>query len=199
MDICGHLMRECYQTREFKQPEPFTEYMPEKPVPITFDSKENKVNLRRCKKKKFYDASICRHLCSMSLVLKSKRTSSINKCDEICFELTRSSEASGKICPYQKYCPNGCPCKHYVCDKITENDQERIPVWDLGSKTTKEPEDVGMNIYERMKSIKREPETSFFNVKLHSFNQKNSSKEVFVKSGVLFPHERIRRYLIVKK
>ena len=161
-------------------------------APRKFDEKDNRVNLRRCKKNKFYDATVCRHLCSMTLVLKSKKTSQVNGCEKICFELTKSHESAGEICPYQKYCPNGCPCKHYVCDKITENDQERIPVWDLGSKTTEKPKDVDMNIYERMKSIKREQETASFNVHLHSFIQKNSSEDIYVKSGAIFSHERIR-------
>ena len=180
-------MRECYQTREFKQPEPVSRYEHEKLAPMTFDNKENKVNLRRCKKKQFYDASICRHLCSMSLVLKSKSTSPINKCEEICFELTKSSKSSGKICPYQKYCPNGCPCKHYACEKITDKDQVAIPVWDLESKTRKKGQHIDESIFQRREDLKRRPNSAGFNVKLYDYISKNF-EEVFVDQGALFPH-----------
>jgi len=182
-------MQKCYQTKEFKQPEPFLNHEQKKLEPLSFDNKENKVNLRRCKKKKFYDATICRHLCSISLVLKSTKTSQISSCEQICFELTKSHELAGEICPYENYCPNGCPCKHYMCEKMTDKDQEVIPVWDLNSKTDEEPEVVDVNIYERRKDLKRKPKTSRFNVMLHSYNHKNVSEEVFVKSDVLFPHE----------
>ena len=117
-DICGNFMQTCFETKEFKQPELVASHKPKNIKPLIFDEKDNSVNLRRCKKKQFYDASICRHLCSSSLVLKSKKLSPINSCEEICFELTRSSESSGEICPFQKYCPSGCPCKHYNCEKI---------------------------------------------------------------------------------
>ena len=130
-------MTKCFETKEFKQPEPIMKHQPGEPEPRIFDEKENKVNLRRCQKKKFYDAMLCRHLCSTSLVLKSTRTYPINSCDEICFGLTKSSGYAGAICPYQKYCANGCPCKFYSCEKISEKDQEVIPVWDLETKTSR--------------------------------------------------------------
>ena len=187
-------MQKCYQTREFKQPEHFLKQEQKTLDPLSFDEKENRVNLRRCKKKKFYDATICRHLCSVSLVLKSTKTAQINNCEKICFELTKSHEFAGEICPYQKYCPNGCPCKHYNCEKVTDKYQEVIPVWDLESKTDHEPEVVGFNIYERRKDLKRDPTTSRFNVLLHSYNQNNFSEEVFVKSDVFFPHKWIQNY-----
>ena len=76
-----------------------------------------------------------------------------------------------------------------MCEKMTDKDQEVIPVWDLNSKTDEEPEVVDVNIYERRRDLKRKPKTSRFNVMLHSYNHKNVSEEVFVKSDVLFPHE----------
>ena len=53
----------------------------------------------------------------------------------VCFELTQTHDAAGAICPYEKQCPEGCPCAHYQCEKII-NEQEYIPVWDLNKKTT---------------------------------------------------------------
>lgn len=194
MDICAILMEECKENKMFKQPEPVVLIEPKVQKPLIFDKQDNKVNLRRCEKKKFYDASVCRHLCSTTLVLKTKKNLPINNCEEICFELTRSSELAGEICPFQKYCPNGCPCENFVCDKISAKDQEVIPVWDLESKTDHEPEVVGFNIYERRKDLRRDPTTSRFNVLLHSYNQNNFSEEVFVKSDVLFPHKWIQNY-----
>ena len=119
---------------------------------------------------------ICRHLCSSSLVLKPKR-SIINSCEEICFELTKSSQLSGEICPYQKYCSNGCPCKYYVCDKTSVKDQEVIPVWDLQSRTNR-TEDIDFNIFNRRESLKRKPHTSGFNVTLYDFNSESGVRDM---------------------
>jgi len=186
-------MEECKEKKEFKQPEPVVLIEPKEHKPLIFDEKDNKVNLRRCQKKKFYDASVCRHLCSTTLVLKTKKTSPINNCEEICFELTRSSELAGEICPFQKYCPNGCPCKNYVCDKISFKDQEVIPVWDLESQTiisnSSDQTDLNSSIFQRRESLKRKVQTSGFNVRLYDYYSKNLSEEVFVKQGVLFPHD----------
>jgi len=99
MDICAILMEECKENKMFKQPEPVVLIEPKVQKPLIFDKQDNKVNLRRCEKKKFYDASVCRHLCSTTLVLKTKKNLPINNCEEICFELTRSSELAGEICP----------------------------------------------------------------------------------------------------
>ena len=196
MDFCGHLMRECHQKKEFMQPKAALKLQPDKNKELTFDEKENRVNLRRCQKKQFYDGTMCRHLCSSSLVLKSKRITSKSSCEEICFELTKSSESSGEICPYQKYCPNGCPCKHYDCEKLSKRDQENLPVWDLMSETSRKAEDTKTNvkIFERREDLKRLPETFGFNVLLYDYNSKNISDEVFIKSDALFPHERIKNY-----
>ena len=187
MEICAILMEECKEKKEFKQPEAVVLIEPKEHKPLIFDEKDNKVNLRRCQKKKFYDASVCRHLCSTTLVLKTKKTSPINNCEEMCFELTRSSELAGEICPFQKYCPNGCPCENYVCDKISAKDQEVIPVWDLESKTNRSHTDS--SIFQRREALGRKPHTFGFNVTLHDYNSENLSEEVFVKQDVLFPHE----------
>lgn len=190
MDLCGELVRQCYETREFKQPELVSKYEPQKTEPLIFNEKDNKVNLRRCKKKKFYDAMLCRHLCSTSLVLKSTTTTSIDNCEEICFELTKSSEFSGAICPYQKYCASGCPCKYYSCDKISEKDQEVIPVWDLESQTSRQPDDNNtmINIFDRRKSLWRQSHTFSFDVLLYDYS-KNTTGPVFVDRNALYPHE----------
>ena len=84
---------------------------------------------------KFYDQSICRHLCSRSLILESTRKTAISPCEKICFELTKSFAFAGLICPFEKYCIKGCPCEHYRCKKI-EFQQEKVPVWDLSKRKT---------------------------------------------------------------
>ena len=129
----------------------------------------------------------------------------INNCEEICFELTRSSE-SGKICPYQKYCPNGCPCKHYVCEKIRINDQQEVAVWDLESKTNdymgkgnKSLVNLDQNIFQRREELNREPKTFGFSVSLYDFSSTNSASQVFVEADVLYPHEWIKLIIFEKK
>ena len=81
-------------------------------------------------KKPREDRFICRHLCSQSLVLESTKNKAFNNCEEICFELTRSHNFAGEICPFEKYCKGGCPCPFYQCEKI-ENEKTLVPVWDL--------------------------------------------------------------------
>ena len=132
-DYCSSELYKCTSTRVFEQPEEFV--LPKRLVspPLLFTKKENDVNLRRCKKQNFYDARLCRHLCSTTLVLDTKTTADFSKCEMICFELTKTHTAAGQICPFEKYCPNGCPCKHYQCEKLI-NEQEFIPVWDLNDK-----------------------------------------------------------------
>ena len=128
MGLCGHLMKQCYETQEFTLPEPISLIKPEE---IEDDYKyDNQVNLRRCKKKKFLDQKVCRHLCSNTLILTSARTNPITPCESICFELTQSFDSAGDVCPTEKYCKNGCPCPFYNCEK-TDKDQKFIPVFDL--------------------------------------------------------------------
>lgn len=122
-------------TREFHQPEHFIQPLRRAEPQISFTDKENEINLRRCKKQKFYDQSICRHLCSRSLILESTRKTAISPCEKICFELTKSFAFAGLICPFEKYCIKGCPCEHYRCKKI-EFQQEKVPVWDLSKRKT---------------------------------------------------------------
>ena len=192
-EVCGHLMQKCFETKEFEQPEPVFKYKRKEQKPLVFDEKDNKINLRRCKKEKFYDASICRHLCSSSLVLKSRKSLPTNSCEDICFELTKSAKSAGEICPFQKYCPNGCPCQFYQCEKISGKEQEKIPVWDLYSQTERKmtEQEMKVNIFQRREALDRKPNTSGFNVMLHDFNSTNSS-EVFVQQDAIFPHERIK-------
>lgn len=130
MDLCGHLMKRCHQTQKFVLPEPVSLINPKETEQIEFSEEENKENLRRCKKKKFYDQKVCRHLCSNTLVLKSTRTHPITPCESICFELIRSSASAGDVCPSEKYCKKGCPCPFYKCEK-TDKDQKFIPVFNL--------------------------------------------------------------------
>ena len=201
MEICGQIMQQCLQTKEFIQPESVLKYKAEENAPQIFDENENKINQRRCMKKNFYDATICRHLCSTSLVLKSKKTTPSKTCEDICFELTRSSKSAAEICPYQKYCAKGCPCKHYVCEKNTEQDQKLIPVWDLESRTmiTKEEEDEfeywNSNIFQRNRYIDRLPSTSWFNASLYDFHSQSLSSEINIKQDDFFPHEWIINYV----
>ena len=130
MDYCGHLMKQCYETEEFFLPKPVSKIEHANDTHLVFSEEENDVNLRRCQKKQFYDQKICRHLCSETLVLESMRTKPISPCESICFELTRTAESSGQVCPSQKYCPLGCPCPHYECEK-TDSRQKFVPVFDL--------------------------------------------------------------------
>ena len=135
MDYCGHLMKKCHETGEFILPEPVSKIKHAKAEPEIFTEEENKVNLRRCQKKQFYDQNICRHLCSNTLVLESTKSHPISPCESTCFELTRSSKSAGEVCPTQKYCENGCPCPFYECEKI-DSRQKMIPVFDLETNST---------------------------------------------------------------
>ena len=130
MDYCGHLMKQCHATREFILPDAVSKIEHVKAAPLIFTDEENDVNLYRCQKKRFYDQKVCRHICSNTLVLKSTRTTSISPCESMCFELTKSSEAAGEVCPFQKYCQKGCPCPYYECEKL-ESPQKLVPVFDL--------------------------------------------------------------------
>ena len=76
------------------------------------------------------DQLLCRHLCSQSVVLKSRKTIAVTPCEKMCFELTRSFDNAGEICPSEKYCRKGCPCQFYHCQKIM-NEQTLAPTWDL--------------------------------------------------------------------
>lgn len=193
MDLCGHLMQQCHETREFKQPVPVSKIQPIQIKPVVFNVEENEVNLRRCQKKRFFDTKICRHLCSTTLVLESKRTSPVNSCEQMCHELTRSSESSGDICPFQKYCKDGCPCQYYNCEKLSDDDQTQIPVWDLEVKTKKVPETDA--IFARQKSLKRQPSTYEFKTVLYDFNLKNETRDNFLQQEI-FPHEWISVFLV---
>ena len=130
MDYCGHLMKKCYETKEFMLPVSVLKIDYAKGDPLSFSDEENEVNLRRCQKKQFYDQNVCRHLCSTTLVLESTRTNPISPCESVCFELTKSSDSAGKVCPFQKYCSNGCPCPFYDCEKF-DSRQKMIPVFNL--------------------------------------------------------------------
>ena len=134
MDYCGHLMKQCHETKEFILPEPVSKIQPPKHSPFIFSEEENEVNLVRCKKKRFYDQKICRHLCSTTLVLESTRANSISPCESMCFQLTRSSDTAGEVCPFQKYCQKGCPCPFYDCEKL-QSRQKMTPIFDLKQKS----------------------------------------------------------------
>ena len=135
MDYCGHLMKQCFETKKFIVPEPVSKIEHAKGTAIVFSDEDNKLNLRRCQKKQFYDQNICRHLCSTTLVLESTRTKPISPCESMCFELTKSSDSAGQVCPTQKYCRNGCPCPFYECEKF-ELRQKMIPVFDLKTNSS---------------------------------------------------------------
>ena len=99
---------------------------------------------------------------------------------------------SGKICPFQKYCPNGCPCNDYVCEKIGDKDQQELPVWDLESKTSdynKKGVNLDLNIFQRRKELNREPKTSGFRISLYDLSSTNSASQVYVEADVLYPYE----------
>ena len=127
-------MKECFITKEFNLPGPISKIQAKEEV-VVYSDDENEVNLRRCMKKKFYDQKICRHLCSKTLVLETKRRVPFSPCESICFELTRSFDSAGEVCPTQKYCPRGCPCPYYECEKF-EKRQTMIPAFDLQKNST---------------------------------------------------------------
>ena len=135
MDYCGHLMKQCHETTNFTLLSSRTKIVEKNKKIIEFTEEENGINHRRCKKKKFYDAKICRHLCSTTLVLESRKRKPVSPCESICYELTRSFNSAGEICPMQKYCKNGCPCSFYKCEKSTAMDQKYIPAFDLQQST----------------------------------------------------------------
>ena len=136
MDYCGDLMKRCFQTKTFILPEPVSLLERNPPELLEFDEEENEVNFRRCRKKKFYDQKICRHLCSRTIYLESSRSSSFSPCDLMCFQLTRSFESAGEVCPFQKYCAKGCPCPSYNCEKVAGSRQKFIPLLDLKKSKT---------------------------------------------------------------
>ena len=137
LDICGHLMKQCFETKEFVVPKPISKIKEQKATALSFTEEENLVHLRRCQKKKFYDAKLCRHICSTSLVLESTRTKGTISplCESICFELTRSFDGAGDVCPNEKYCKNGCPCPFYQCEKQDGSPQKLTPVFDIQKPT----------------------------------------------------------------
>ena len=135
MDYCGHLMKKCYETKQFKLPVRISQIEQQKKPAEKFTEEENKINLLRCQKKKFYDTKICRHLCSKTLVLESTRNNPISPCESICFQLTRSFDSAGAVCPTEQYCPTGCPCPHYQCEK-NNSPQKLIPTFNLEEEET---------------------------------------------------------------
>ena len=81
------------------------------------------------------DRYLCRHLCSKTLVLESTIKRALPPCDQICFELTRTHNFAGEICPFEKYCEKGCPCPFYQCEKISY-EKTLVPVWDMNNEIT---------------------------------------------------------------
>ena len=130
MDYCGHLLKQCFETKEFYLPQPVSRIDQADPTLLAFSEEENDLNLVRCQKRQFYDQKVCRHLCSKAVTLELRRTDHISPCESMCFQLTRSPDGAGEICPLQKYCPMGCPCPLYKCEKL-ESSQKLIPVFDL--------------------------------------------------------------------
>ena len=135
MDYCASLMRKCRETGKFNLFYRTAIIERGEKDDAVFSEEENNLNLRRCQKKQFYDQSVCRHLCSKTLVLESTKTVPFSPCELICFELTRSFDSAGEVCPNQKYCSNGCPCPFYNCEKF-EWQQKLIPVFDLEKGTS---------------------------------------------------------------
>ena len=137
MEYCAHLLHQCIDSKEFVVPEEVAAREIFINKPDEFTARENEINLRRCKKQQFYDSQVCRHLCSTSLVRETWKKPAFSPCENICFELTRTQNSAGQICPFEKYCPNGCPCEHYECEKIPI-EQQMVPVWELKNITVVE-------------------------------------------------------------
>ena len=214
MDFCAHLLHDCIGTGTFTQP-PKVE-LQEKAIepPLSFTDRENEINQLRCKKKKFYamffqiikskilhlwinhakDRFICRHLCSQSLVMESTRNKAFSSCEKICFELTRSYYFAGEVCPFEKYCSTGCPCRFYQCEKV-ENEQTLVPVWDL---TESRPNRVLQDLKNEFGLITNRldvHEGSFrrFPIVFSNLHAKNETRAKNLigarKNNRLFPHE----------
>lgn len=135
-------MKKCKETKKFILPQQISKIELNENELKVFSVEENEVNLRRCKKKKFYDAKICRHLCSKTLVLETTRTNSISPCESICYVLTRSFDSAGDVCPGEKYCQNGCPCLYYECEKLDASHQKLIPVFNLRKSVSENGKDA---------------------------------------------------------
>jgi hypothetical protein len=144
--LCTDLLHDCKSSRVFNQAEPI-ETLDQKPKPETilkFTEEENMINLRRCKKQKFHDVKFCKYLCDQISFNQDEN----RICEEICFTLSRSENKAGEICPYQKYCREGCPCAHFECKKTAPERQMFSPVWDLSSSEKMEV-DRSQLIYKR--------------------------------------------------
>ena len=127
---CSYLLHECKSSRVFIQPEPRTKLDQKPKTELSFTKEENFENVRRCKINKFLDAKTCKYLCrQFSAILNQEE----NHCEDLCFTLSRSEKTAGEICPYEKYCPEGCPCPYYDCEKSVADRQKLSPAWDLSS------------------------------------------------------------------
>ena len=190
-------MKQCHTTREFILPKAVSKVKQVKASSLEFSQEENEVNLRRCQKKRFYDQKVCRHLCSNTLVLKSTRTHPITPCESICFGLTRTSDAAGEVCPFQKYCPKGCPCPYYQCGKL-DSPQKLVPVFEL-KKSENTPMPIGSTSNSSLNSaaqsneiaelIRSEFEEPKFNILLADFNGQIQPRKTNA-SDSLFSYER---------
>ena len=156
MDFCGHLMRECYETKNFTLPQPVSKITQVKGAPVKFTKDDDEANLRRFQKKNFYDQKTCRHLCSNTIILESTTTIAVSPCESMCFGLTKTSQSGEQICPTQNLCPTGCPCQDlkihllvrlkkewifkfgfcpfYECEKLNTR-QKLAPFFDLKKKS----------------------------------------------------------------
>jgi hypothetical protein len=99
-----------------------------------FTENEQNVNLKRCKRLNFYgkkinsakldnfkDLRICQDFCS-----KTHENDRII-CVDLCRQLMSDEGESKDICPFEKRCLFGCPCKFYICEHV---DPKKFPlVW----------------------------------------------------------------------
>ena len=137
-------------------------------------------------KKTVKDRYICRQLCSQSLFLESTETRGFNPCEKMCFELTRSYDFAGEVCPFEKYCKRGCPCRFYQCEKI-ENAQTLVPVWKLTDGQTIDDKPNGL-IRKRMER-RVEAEFEKFPIIFSTLLAQNSKSMSSSETEKLFQHE----------
>ena len=132
MTVCSDRLHNCTASGFFYQPDFISKIIKKEPRLLEFTEAENKMNMRRCEKKKFYDAKICEYLCSQYSVKRSSERE--NLCKDVCFTITRSQKTAGEVCPFQKYCINGCPCTHYQCEKEDKLSKKYQLVWNVTAR-----------------------------------------------------------------
>ncbi|CBY14124.1 unnamed protein product [Oikopleura dioica] len=115
-ESCNNALSDCLETRQFTHPNVtilLAKETNETNIVIVenvfYDVIQQEINLKNCQKLRFYDRAICRNLCS--LTDDCSRTA----CEKLCETLLSQFGFLEDICPFEKLCPVGCPCKFFPC------------------------------------------------------------------------------------